>query len=62
MSSIYIAFVDTPGIFASIIRAVLKQKYIHVVIGTDLETLWIITAYYPNLDKWKQDLRTRRED
>ena len=40
----------------------MKKKYIHVVIGTDLETLWIITAYYPNLDKWKQDLRTRRED
>ena len=35
MSSIYIAFVDTPGIFASIIRAVLKQKYIHVVIAMD---------------------------
>lgn len=35
MSSIYIAFVDTPGIFASIIRAVLKQKYIHVVISMD---------------------------
>ena len=35
MSSIYIAFVDTPGIFASIIRAVLKQKYIHVVNSMD---------------------------
>ena len=43
-------------------RFTMKKKYIHVVIGTDLETLWIITAYYPNLDKWKQDLRTRRED
>lgn len=40
----------------------MKKKYIHVVIGTDPETIWIITAYYPNLDKWKQDLRTRRED
>ena len=35
MSNIYIAFVDTPGIFASIIRKVLKQRYIHVAIGMD---------------------------
>jgi len=35
MSHIYIAFVDTPGIFASIIRNVLKQRYIHVAIGMD---------------------------
>lgn len=35
MAHIYIALVDTPGIFASIIRGVLKQKYIHVVISLD---------------------------
>lgn len=35
MSNIYIVFVDTPGIFASIIRFVLKQKYIHVAIAMD---------------------------
>ncbi len=37
MSEIYIGFVDTPGIFASIIRLVLRQKYIHVVMGMDPE-------------------------
>lgn len=40
MTEIYIAFVDTPGIFASIIRRVIKQKYIHVAIGLD-ENLWM---------------------
>lgn len=35
MAQIYIAFVDTPGIFATIIRHVLKQKYIHVAISLD---------------------------
>ena len=35
MSSIYIVFVDTPGLFASIIRFVIKQKYIHVAIAMD---------------------------
>lgn len=35
MAKIYLAFVDTPGIFASIIRRFLKQKYIHVVVSLD---------------------------
>ncbi|MDD3361461.1 MAG: hypothetical protein PHW34_07310 [Hespellia sp.] len=38
MTKIYIAFVSTPGIFAGIIRKVLKQKYIHVALSMD-ETL-----------------------
>lgn len=37
MAHIYVALVDTPGIFASVIRRVLKQKYIHVVISMDAE-------------------------
>lgn len=35
MEHIYIALVDTPGIFAALIRRFLKQKYIHVVISMD---------------------------
>lgn len=35
MASIYIALVDTPGIFAFLIRKFLKQRYIHVVIAAD---------------------------
>ena len=35
MEHIYIAMVDTPGLFAGIIRRFLKQKYIHVVISLD---------------------------
>lgn len=35
MAQIYIAFVDTPGVFAGIIRRVIRQKYIHVAIGLD---------------------------
>lgn len=37
MAYIYIAFVDTPGLFASMIRRHLKQKYIHVAISLDAE-------------------------
>ena len=35
MEHIYLAMVDTPGIFAYIIRRFLRQKYIHVVISMD---------------------------
>lgn len=35
MAFIYIAVVDTPGLFASCIRRFLKQRYIHVVIAAD---------------------------
>ena len=35
MEKIYIGLVDTHGIFASIIRRVIKQDYIHVVLGMD---------------------------
>ena len=35
MAHIYLAFVDTPGFFASLIRLYIKQRYIHVVISMD---------------------------
>lgn len=35
MEQLYIAFVDTPGIFAAMIRRFLKQRYVHVVIAAD---------------------------
>lgn len=37
MAEIYIAFVDTPGIFAGMIRKKLKQRYVHVVLSLDSE-------------------------
>lgn len=49
MAQIYIAFVDTPGIFAAIIRHVLKQKYIHVAVSLDpsLEETYSIGRRHP---------------
>lgn len=37
MSHIYIALVDTPGFFATLIRKFLKQRYVHVVIAADAQ-------------------------
>ena len=35
MAHIYFALVDTPGVFAYLIRRFLRQKYIHVVLSMD---------------------------
>lgn len=42
MEHIYFAMVDTPGVFAYLIRRFLRQKYIHVVISMDE---WLEEAY-----------------
>ncbi len=33
----------------------------HVVAGLGDDALWIITAYYPDSQKWNDDYLTRRE-
>lgn len=37
MAQIYLALVDTPGLFAWMIHRFLKQKYIHVVVALDAQ-------------------------
>nr|WP_294492208.1 hypothetical protein [uncultured Mediterraneibacter sp.] len=51
MAKLYIAFVDTPGFFAGIIRRVIKQKYIHVAISLDpyLEEAYSIGRRHPSV-------------
>ncbi len=39
----------------------LSKAYLHVVVGTDQKTLWIITAYYPDKDKWDATFQIRKE-
>ncbi len=34
---------------------------LHVVIGSNGETAKVITAYYPDIDKWESDMKTRKE-
>lgn len=52
---------DYPYPSCLILGLSMKQKYIHVVVGSNLEILWIITAYYPDINKWEQDLRVRKD-
>lgn len=51
MAEIYIAFVDTPGFFAGIIRNVIRQKYIHVALSLDpyLEDTYSIGRRHPSI-------------
>lgn len=56
MAHIYIAFVDTPGIFAALIRKFLKQRYIHVVISGDamLDEAYSVGRRNPAVPFWAQ--------
>ena len=51
MEKIYIGLVDTPGFFAGIIRRVIKQDYIHVVIGMDekLDECYSVGRRHPSV-------------
>ena len=37
-----------------------ENKILHIVVGSDGNTIFFITAYYPNTDKFESDLKTRK--
>ncbi len=39
----------------------LEHQVIHVVVGSDSQKIYIITAYIPSTKKFEDDLRTRRK-
>ena len=38
-----------------------NNKILHIVSGINSEKVWMITTYYPDTDKWEEDMKTRRE-
>jgi hypothetical protein len=40
----------------------IQKRVLHVVVGTDNNFLYIITAYFPNTTRFMDDLKTRREN
>lgn len=40
----------------------IQQNVLHIVVGTDYTTLWIVTAYKPDSNKWQSDFKTRKEN
>lgn len=35
---------------------------LHVVVGSNQTLLWVVTAYYPDNNKWSEDLKVRKEN
>lgn len=51
---------DKPLPSCLILGMTIHNKYLHVVVSTDDEYIYLITAYYPTLDQWEDDYKTRR--
>ncbi len=52
---------DYPFPSCLIIGKSVDGKWIHVVMSDEGSMSRIITAYYPDPDKWSEDLKTRKE-
>ena len=52
---------DFPNPSCLIFGTTLTNKVLHVVVGTDGNYLYIITAYYPSENKFESDMKTRRK-
>ena len=52
---------DYPHPSCLILGISIQGKTLHTVIGSNLNTLWVVTAYYPALDRWESDYKTRKE-
>lgn len=52
---------DYPYPSCLILGMTIAGKYIHVVVGSNMQTIWIVTAYYPDNSKWEDDYKTRKE-
>lgn len=53
---------DYPYPSCLILGISVNSKLLHTVIGTNLSQLWIVTAYYPDINKWSTDCKTRKEN
>ena len=38
-----------------------NNDYLHAVVSTDGNFIYLITAYYPDSQKWNSDYKTRRK-
>jgi len=52
---------DYPYPSCLVLGTTVDNEFLHVVCGAGNDYLWIITAYYPSLDKWEHGLKTRKE-
>lgn len=53
---------DYPYPSCLILGTSVSDKSLHAVIGSNQSLLWIVTAYYPDRNKWSEDYRVRKEN
>lgn len=53
---------DYPYASCLIIGKNKSGKIIHIVCGIKDNLVYMITAYYPDSDKWEEDMKTRRKE
>lgn len=53
---------DFPNPSCLIFGYTIDKKVLHVVVGMDENSLYIITSYFPNTVKFEDDLKTRRRN
>ena len=53
---------DFPHPSCLIFGYTIDEKVLHVVVGMDENSLYIITSYFPNTVKFEDDLKTRRRN
>ena len=52
---------DYPYCSYLILGLTIENQFLHVVCGIGDNKLWIITAYFPSLDKWETSFKKRKE-
>lgn len=52
---------DYPYPSCLVLGCTVEERALHVVIGVGAGKLWLITAYYPNSEKWEDDFAKRKE-
>lgn len=52
---------DYPYPSCLVLGNLMDNRKLHVVCGTEGTMLWIITAYWPDSEKWETDCKTRKE-
>ena len=52
---------DYPNPSCLVFGYTVNGRILHIVVGCDMINIYIITAYYPDTNKFENDLKTRRK-
>lgn len=52
---------DQPFPSCLVLGHTIQEKSIHIIVSLNGGKMYLITAYFPNSDKWESDMKTRKE-